>query len=114
MDKLSPVSRPRRKERKGLMALLIRQWITSKNPFLYRLSADEMFLHKARNLLRRHAVIPRSFRIHQHGRPLAADTQAAHLGAVTGVWPGSKTGFFELFFQFFPACLSGFRCAATR
>src|SRR5262249_5076076 len=74
----------------------------------------EVLLHELRDALRRHAVIPGPFRIHKHGRPVAADAQAADFGAVAGVGTGAEVAILDLRLESFPSGLADFRRAAVR
>src|SRR5262249_45117904 len=104
--------------RAPLLALRTRhlrvQRIPGEDPIFNRPVLHEMLLDKPRNAVGGHAVIPGSLRIHQHGRPVTADAQAADLGSITGVRAGAEIAILDLCLERFPSGLAHFRRAAVR
>src|SRR5581483_12240138 len=96
-----------------LHALGRRQWVSGEDPVLDGFILLEMLLHKARHALGGHAVVPGAFGVDNHGRPVAADPQAAHLRAIAGIRPGGEACVFECLLQRFPGGLALLRRATT-
>src|SRR5262249_27373957 len=90
-----------------------RQFVASENPLLDRLPFDEVLLYEPRNLVGGHAVIPRPFGVDEHRRPLAADAQAADLGAVAGPFATAQVLVLDLVLERFPRLQAVFGRAAV-
>src|SRR5205807_276553 len=85
--------------------------IICENPLRDRRALNDMLVNKTRHALRRHAVIPRALRVHEHRRTLTTNAQAADLRAVASI---ADVGILELLFERFPRLQTDFRRAALR
>ncbi len=70
-----------------------------------------MLLHEKWNSVRRHAAIPSSFRINDHGGPFAANPQASYLGPLAGI---PQLRILEFALESLPSPHAHFRRAAGR
>src|SRR5687767_1552167 len=93
----------------GSACLFLVKRILSEDPFADRFAFHQVFLHEARNAVSGHALIPRSLRIDEHRRPVAADSQTTDLGAVTG---RAQWRLLDLLLEDFPRGHARFRRAA--
>src|SRR5262249_40896890 len=70
--------------------------VAGENPFLHGLALDQVPPHELRDALGAHAGIPRPLGVDDHGRAVAADAQAADLGAVAGALAGGEVVLLDL------------------
>src|SRR5438876_1548977 len=86
-----------------------------EDPLADRPAFDEMLLDEPWDAIRRHAVVPGAFRIHDQDRPLRADAQTLHLRPVAFVraTAHAQVLVFEQRLENGPRGQSGFGCAAV-
>src|SRR5262249_32623141 len=92
---------------------VVAERVLRENPLSNRFSFNQVLLHELGNAFRRHAVIPGSFGINDHGRAMAADAQATDFGAITGIRTGSESVIFDLLLEHFPGSKPRFRRTAA-